>query len=414
MGTANIWMCLLGVGQLLCLGGLLNANLRSEQYDISFLQISIERPRPILNDTLDALPNDIVNERREREAWCLSLVNDRKITYLNDPAANLSYPDELRHPHPSYLFSYGGSGNTLTRTLIELVTRIWTTSIYHDVVLKKHGFKGEELRCDPKGSDRPVLLIKAHPEWMDRVRKDPRNLLRRCLGKKKGVMPVHYHSASAVFIMRNPWKAMFTLFQFKYGAPNEDRHTRHLRLERWDRGQWVQWVAEHAELWRRTAGFMRLMDSLPLTGYHVVKYENVIERSNTTVAVEEIRKVVRYLFSDSFYEQMAAELQDRMECAVGSLMRADYGRLGRMHRKAANESVHLTFDVAYQFLREQHPEVLCTAWNHIKEVAVRYSYRMLPGMDCVTNHTLNGSNHSLSTDDIVIHSTSNSTVPDND
>merc|ERR1711879_929703 len=63
-------------------------------------------------------------------------------------------------------------------------------------------------------------------------------------------------------------------------------------------------------------------------------------------------------------------------------MRTDTGRFGTMHRKPANASIHLTFDTAYQYLVDNHTEMLCEAWDHIRDVAVVYSYQMLWGLDC--------------------------------
>ena len=133
----------------------------------------------------------------------------------------------LRHPHPSYLFSYGGSGNTVTRIILEHVTNIWTASNFNDKELKKIGFTGETQSCGGKDRvDRPVLLIKAHPEVLDRVRSNPKNFFRRCLGIKDKAPPLHYNDSNAVFIVRNPWKAIFTMFQFKHGYHNQSKHTR--------------------------------------------------------------------------------------------------------------------------------------------------------------------------------------------
>ena len=72
-------------------------------------------------------------------------INEDDIGFLCDH--NLSYPKQIRHPHPSYLFSFGGSGNTLTRLMLEYVNNIWTGSIYGDIHLFYDGFKGEMESC---------------------------------------------------------------------------------------------------------------------------------------------------------------------------------------------------------------------------------------------------------------------------
>merc|ERR1712136_434057 len=73
---------------------------------------------------------------------------------------------------------------------------------------------------------------------------------------------------------------------------------------------------------------------------------------------------------------------DRIDCILPTLMHADYGRLGTMHRGLANASIHLTFDTAYQYLIDSRPEVVCRSWSKMKEIAKEYSYTMLAGVCC--------------------------------
>merc|ERR1719203_1405506 len=93
----------------------------------------------------------------------------------------------------------------------------------------------------------------------------------------------------------------------------------------------------------------------------VVKFENLISGDH-----EEFTKILQFLFSDDYYESKAQLFGDRIHCIFPELLRSDYGRLGAMHRAAANVSVHLTFDVAYQWLVDHRPDVLCRAWSTIE------------------------------------------------
>ena len=112
-------------------------------------------------------------------------LNESDFGFLCDH--NLSYPEQIRHPHPSFLFSFGGSGNTLTRLMLEYVTNIWTGTIYADPLLFRDGFKGEMEGCTRKEAgnetlgDSQVLLIKVHPEHLQDILVNPEIMQRECL-----------------------------------------------------------------------------------------------------------------------------------------------------------------------------------------------------------------------------------------
>jgi len=341
-------------------------------------------------------------ESQERIVSCNSLIGEDNISFID----RQNDADQFRHQHPSYLFSYGGSGNTVTRTIFEYITNIWTTSIYHDRELNRIGFKGESKSCKIDDTeDRPVLLIKAHPEAADKLWRLPSNILRRCLGHPKPYYkrfkgaspPVDYGFISAVFIMRDPWKSIFTMFQYTYGVEGESQHIRRMMLNKWNQSEtkqlWTDFVGKEITMWSRTVDAMRLMDrfndddGVNRTDYVVMKYENIISK-DIQMAMDEIRKVLRFLYSDNYYAKMEDTFTERMQCIFGQfgLMWNDIGRFGTMHRKPANASIHLTFDVAYQYLIEEHLEVLCKAWQQIEEIAAMYSYEMLYDLDCQYPH----------------------------
>ena len=81
---------------------------------------------------------------------------EHSIHLLNETEANL----KLSFKYPTFLTSHGGSGNTLTRLLIEEITNIYTGSLYMDKKLQHRGFEGEGL-CNKQYQ---VIAVKMHPE----------------------------------------------------------------------------------------------------------------------------------------------------------------------------------------------------------------------------------------------------------
>ena len=66
---------------------------------------------------------------------------------------------KARFKHPSYLYSFAGSGNTWTRVLFQYITGIATGSMWKDQALQ------HSSEYEGKCPDR-LLICKAHPEWL--------------------------------------------------------------------------------------------------------------------------------------------------------------------------------------------------------------------------------------------------------
>ena len=165
----------------------------------------------------------------------------------------------FRFNYPPLLLSYGGSGNTLTRLIIEYITNVWTGSVYNDSTLKKGGFLGESHCVD-------VSVVKAHPEhlihnwYSKRKRKNKDILIQPCLWKSKRFQPkAHYitnnnkfQNMSAIFIIRNPYKAIFANFLLKYGnqrTGKTSKHTSQLPLKRWRTNLFCSYMREGHQQW---------------------------------------------------------------------------------------------------------------------------------------------------------------------
>ena len=318
---------------------------------------------------------------------CTQIVNDNNIKFLSE--SNINAPKDLRHQYPLFLFSYGGSGNTVTRLLLEYITNIWTGSISFDPFLIKNGFKGQKTCQD-------VLAIKCHPEQkiqlMKREKRDFFLKQRKARGKSMDP-PKYYSNMSAIFVLRNPWKAMFTLYTFYEGGCKNceekylNEHTHHLWRDKWDPDKWRKSLRKAVQRYVITFKVMDVMKEFGFD-YIVVKYENLIDLNRPEVQISEMNKILRYLYSDDGYKRNKEMLMRRMECLFPFLMKQDYQRLGVMHRSKANETKHVTSEMAYGWLVRNKTGLICQLWRELKPKVSIYGYQNLPGVNC-TRPSLN-------------------------
>ena len=360
-----------------------------------------------INDSFISNPNqtDVVLKQEH------CAINEDDIGFLCDH--NLSYPKQIRHPHPSYLFSFGGSGNTLTRLMLEYVTNIWTGSIYGDIHLFYDGFKGEMESCtrEQEGNqpltDPQVLLIKVHPEHLNDILANPEIMKQQCLGleRKRWKNPSETTidcdpysddhgsetrsgmNVSAVFIVRDPWKACFALYQYEFGdEPKVNRHIQHKMQSSFNGNNFIGKVNRQIKEYMKTFRMMEAMDQMGYK-YVTLKYENLINVQNVEIVTMEINKVLRYLYSDKYYEEMKDIWRERIKCMVLNSMKNDHGRFGLIHRKPVNVSEHVTFEMAYQYFVEHRPDVGCELWELMESVVVSYGYDKILGLTCSESMT---------------------------
>ena len=117
---------------------------------------------------------------------------------------------------PTALASYPGSGSTLTRILVELSTGVWTGSPYNDPSLLSnptHPFLGESTMDD-------VVAIKTHYPW----RRD---------ATQERVLHPSKELEKAVIILRDPWKAIPSYYNWLYGRAVGDQHGVQAPEEKW-------------------------------------------------------------------------------------------------------------------------------------------------------------------------------------
>lgn len=314
-------------------------------------------------------------------AECQRIINKDSIHFMVGNNITNVYNNNgyTRHNYPIYLYSYGGSGNTMTRLLLEYLTNIYTGSIYFDPYLqKKAGFKGDRYVCTH------IMAIKQHPE--NQFYKSSKDKLRHICHKKSkfGHIDILWPSMSAIFIVRNPWKAIFSMYQFKFGdekGKNLNDHTRHLMKQNWNGTHFMQYVGIGIDKLMKT---FALMDKYDKYGYDyiVVQFEKLIDLKQPNIAMDETNKMLKYLYNDEYYHRMKDALEYKMECIFYVLIKAEYERFGLIHRKKADPLLHVTFESAYQYLIDNHLNMLCNLWNIIKERVIVYGYDRLDGMEC--------------------------------
>eukprot|EP00484_Ammonia_sp_Unknown_P014254 CAMPEP_0197052552 /NCGR_PEP_ID=MMETSP1384-20130603/27020_1 /TAXON_ID=29189 /ORGANISM="Ammonia sp." /LENGTH=75 /DNA_ID=CAMNT_0042485311 /DNA_START=11 /DNA_END=235 /DNA_ORIENTATION=+ len=71
---------------------------------------------------------------------------------------------------------------------------------------------------------------------------------------------------SAIFIVRDPWKALWALYQFHHGSGVKARkessgHTQHLFLDAWDTPHWLWFLESSVSAWLATFRMMQLLDT---------------------------------------------------------------------------------------------------------------------------------------------------------
>eukprot|EP01083_Nonionella_stella_P122044 366923_1 len=304
---------------------------------------------------------------------CTMIIDDASIQFMKGTNMTSMYTTnvQLNHPYPIYLYSYGGSGNTLTRLLLEYITNIYTGSRYYDPDLLHTGFQGDAHVCTH------VMFIKHHPE--NKFEKITKKKLRHICHKRSkfGYQDVHWSNMSATFIVRNPWKAIFSMYQFKFGdevGTTVNEHTRHVMKHNWNATHFANYVEIGFDKFLKTFELMAMYQKYHYD-YIVVKYENIINLGQPLIALKEMNKILRFAYAQEYYQQIKNMLELKMQCIFHLLMKNDYQRFGKVHRKPANESVHVTFDFAYQYMIDNHLDVLCDLWKQIEYQMKIFQYR---------------------------------------
>ncbi|XP_037799298.1 uncharacterized protein LOC119594312 [Penaeus monodon] len=148
------------------------------------------------------------------------------------------------------LASFPGSGNTWLRYVVEVLTGVFTGSVYHDEVLAIKGFWGERDGYR-QGT---TLMQKTHsfPLLPHEVKDGIYNGQEFRFLLPKG-------PRRAVLLLRNPWESLVALRHFHAAG-----HTGF--------GSWANFTVERADFWvKLNAAWLALAD----TDLHVIHYEHL-------------------------------------------------------------------------------------------------------------------------------------------
>ena len=359
--------------------------------------------------------------------YCSTIINNNANTaphFLNSSlptSSSLNINSErqlkLRHKWPPYLISVGGSGNSYIRLMIEYVTQIYTGAIYDEpeyqyrvgfegkqctdnvIIVKAHTahimsnnetlhnrfLKGECVcNCDKKANRRSgaMKLLEEYKLAMENYNDNP-------MGNVKPEL-LAWMNVSAVFLIRDPWKAAWSTMQMLHGEPLNDKkecngcksnvddpffniHTRHLPMIGTTLRMLMMTMYDYVvPEWLQTFELMELFDQYGLE-YIVMKLEDFTNKDES-VSKREWDKLFGFLLQREYFERNYEDLRQRFECAKVVGDRSDRMRL--IHRKKTNISddgkmEYYTIETAYNAWSSGR---ICSAWDAIKDIAEEYGY----------------------------------------
>eukprot|EP01083_Nonionella_stella_P104765 300675_1 len=273
---------------------------------------------------------------------------------------------KFRHKHPPLLISFGGSGNTFVRLLIEYITKIYTGSIYRDE-FRAQGFLGSGY------SSTDVSVIKIHgehfsDEHLKMFLKD--DCKYPCFGDANSS---EINTVAAIFIMRDPWPAMFALYNLWIGGNHRrNRHQGHIPLDKWMASQFEKWLWKRSRRGARPIQWMknvRIMNEFASMNqsFLVITFENLVHH-NLKIRINELLKLTKYLYNERYFEQNEELFTYRIQC-VWNISQTD-SRMTSIHRSKPNE-LQLNKTYAYNSLSDTS---ICRIWNAMKSYAVPLGY----------------------------------------
>ena len=186
---------------------------------------------------------------------------------------------------------------------------------------------------------------------------------------------------TAIFIVRNPFKSIFSMYNFNHGD-NENSHIATVPLSKWNLFTFIQTAFSEAYDLRKTKRFIAKFTAKENNFKSItVKFEYFFDSQH---AFNQMDKILRFLYKDSYYNMNHLELHKRIRCVIDYFLLTDYGRFGGMHRKyndSYNETI-VTSDFAYNEFYKHNPTQFCEFWNKIKWVCIQYNYTNLPSARC--------------------------------
>lgn len=304
---------------------------------------------------------------------CSEILNTSDIKFI-DEEHRKTY---LNHKSPPYIISYGGSGNTFLRLYIEYLTGFYTGSVYPSSGFLKdyHGFEGE----GNVGSE--VIAIKIHPINIDLNKFEqllngtPINIEKKILN----TIPLEKNeTAKVIYLIRNPWKATFALYNFKYFWHSKKRkekispHTSTI-LKRANSIKFqMRFFNDYFKLWASQVKFIHLHRKLSQNSnskdFIIVKFEDLV---NTDIKIKEqqIRRVLNFLINSDKLD--TKKIIEKFLCfwEVGE----DDFRMDSIHRKVSNEIKDKVLDINYLY-NLFNDSIICKLWKSIEDEAIEFGY----------------------------------------
>ncbi|XP_064079637.1 sialate:O-sulfotransferase 2-like [Macrobrachium nipponense] len=154
--------------------------------------------------------------------------------------------------------SFPGAGNTWLRYITEVLSGIFTGSVYHDETLALKGFWGE--RDGYRQGTTIIQKTHSFPLLPDEVKDGIYN------GQEFRFL-VPAEPRKVVVLLRNPWESLLALRHYHAAG-----HTGFANMAFFKGPEWANFTSERAQLWVQlyTAWL-----SLPNTHVHVVHYEHL-------------------------------------------------------------------------------------------------------------------------------------------
>eukprot|EP01084_Bolivina_argentea_P101730 182337_1 len=149
-----------------------------------------------------------------------------------------------------------------------------------------------------------VIIIKKHGEYTDN------NELNSMINAPESIWTKRFNisrskirkysgniTANAIFLIRDPWNAMFALYNFWQGQkriPSDSRHKKHVSLQDFNKAYFAQMIKRYSNKWNRNIKIMNIWKANNKS-FLIIKFENIID-SDTEIATNEMLKIMKYLY----------------------------------------------------------------------------------------------------------------------
>ncbi len=290
----------------------------------------------------------------------------------DDPQTKIIRTTILQHISPPLLISFGGSGNTFTRLLIEYITKIYTGSIYNGEFIKQ-GFVGSQY-CITE-----TIVVKFHGEHMSDV--TPIIQGKWLCGTSGNIIEKFeaingkIRNPAAIFIIRNPWDAFFALYQYWFGKKvGGRRHKSHINLDKFNVRDFRQKVSNYADKWNKNMIILQKFKDAN-TSHLIVKFENLVHK-DYNIKIKEALKIIRFLYRDKYYKEHQDLFKHRLDCLWNISMTDE--RMDSIHRDKPNDK-QLNKTFAYKSLKVKH---ICKVWNKLERFAKPFGYNIYNNVPC--------------------------------